>query len=156
MSLEIAKADLESKVGTETHVSDWLTMTQDRINQFAEATGDHQWIHVDVERANAESPFGSPIAHGYLTLSLLPYMTGSVDPDKPRFPNIKMGVNYGLNRVRFPSPVKVGARIRVRTALVSYEEVRGNGVQMINQRTIEVEGEKKPCCVAETVTRFYF
>jgi len=156
MSLDIAKAELQSQVGKETHVGDWVRITQERINQFAEATGDHQWIHVDVERANAESPFGSPIAHGYLTLSLVPYLTESVNPDKPRFPNIKMGVNYGLNKVRFPSPVKVGSRIRSRTSLVSFEEVRGNGIQMINQITIEVEGEQKPCCVAETVTRFYF
>ena len=156
MSLEIAKAELQSQVGKETHVGDWVSITQERINQFAEATGDHQWIHVDVERANAESPFGSPIAHGYLTLSLVPYLTESVNPDKPRFPNIKMGVNYGLNKVRFPSPVKVGSRIRSRTSLVSFEEVRGNGIQMINQITIEVEGEQKPCCVAETVSRFYF
>lgn len=156
MSIEIAKADLESKVGTETHVGEWLTVTQDRINQFAEATGDHQWIHVDVERANAESPFGSTIAHGYLTLSLLPYLTDAVNPDKPRYPSIKMGVNYGLNRLRFPHPVKVGARIRTRTRLMSYEEVRGNGIQIVNQVTVEVEGAPKPACVAETVTRLYF
>ncbi len=156
MAIEIAKADLESKLGTETHVGEWLTVSQERVNQFAEATGDHQWIHVDVERANAESPFGSTIAHGYLTLALLPYLTEAVDPDKPRYPGIKMGVNYGLNRVRFPHPVKVGARIRTRTTLLSYVEVKGNGVQIVNQVTVEVEGAPKPACVAETVTRLYF
>jgi acyl dehydratase len=156
MSIEIAKADLESKVGTETHVSEWLTVTQDRINQFAEATGDHQWIHVDVERANAESPYGSTIAHGYLTLALLPYLMEAVDPDKPRYPDIKMGVNYGLNRLRFPHPVKVGSRVRTRTKLVGYEEVKGNGIQIVNQVAVEVEGAPKPACVAETLTRLYF
>jgi acyl dehydratase len=156
MSLEIALADLESKVGKETYVGEWLTVEQDRINQFAEATGDHQWIHVDVERANAQSPFGSTIAHGYLTLSLIPYLTDAVNPDKPRYPNIKMGINYGLNRLRFPHPVKVNSRVRARTKLLSYEEVKGNGVQFVNQVTIEVEGAPKPGCVAETVTRLYF
>jgi acyl dehydratase len=131
-------------------------VTQDRINQFAEATGDHQWIHVDVERANAESPYGSTIAHGYLTLALLPYLMEAVDPDKPRYPDIKMGVNYGLNRLRFPHPVKVGSRVRTRTKLVGYEEVKGNGIQIVNQVAVEVEGAPKPACVAETLTRLYF
>ncbi|MFQ5611230.1 MAG: MaoC family dehydratase [Anaerolineae bacterium] len=156
MSLEAALADLKSKVGTETHVGDWLTITQDRINQFAAATGDFQWIHTDVDRANAESPFGATIAHGYLTLSLIPYLTESVNPDKPRYPGLKMGVNYGLNRVRFPHPVAVGARIRTRTELQSVEEVKGGGLQLVNKITVEIDGAAKPACVAETVTRLYF
>jgi len=155
MSIENAIADLQTKVGTETHVSPWLTITQERINQFAEATLDHQWIHVDPERANAESPFGGPVAHGFLTLSLIPHLTGSVDPDKPRYPGVKMGVNYGLNKVRFPSPVPVGAKIRARTTLLSFKEAKG-GLQIINQVTIEIEGQEKPGCVAETVSLLYF
>jgi acyl dehydratase len=156
MSLQSALADLQSKVGTETHVSDWLFISQDRIQQFAEATGDHQWIHVDVGRAKAHSPFGGPIAHGFLTLSLIPTLTGSVDPDRPEYPEVKMGINYGLNKVRFPNPVRVGGRVRSRTTLLSAEEVKGNGIQIVKQVTIEIEGEPKPGCVAETVSRLYF
>jgi acyl dehydratase len=156
MSLQSTLADLQSKVGTETHASDWLAIGQERIQQFAEATGDHPWIHVDVERANAQSPFGGPIAHGFLTLSLIPYLTGGVDPDKPEYPEAKMGVNYGLNKVRFPCPVRVGSRIRTRTTLLSAEEVKGNGIQIVRQVMIEIDGEAKPACVAETVTRLYF
>lgn len=155
MPLETALADLQSKVGTETHISDWLTITQERINQFAEATGDFQWIHVDEAKA-AQSPFGSTIAHGYLTLSLIPHLTGGVDPDKPRYPDVKMGINYGLNRVRFPNPVKVGSKVRTRTELQSVEPVKNNGLQMTNKVTIEIEGIEKPACVAETVSRLYF
>jgi acyl dehydratase len=156
MSLEVAKADLEAKVGTETLVSEWLTITQERIDQFAEATGDHQWIHVDRERADRESPFGTTVAHGYLTLSLLPFLSGSVNAEEPLYPDIKLGVNYGLNKVRFPNPVRVGSRVRLRNSLVSVEEVKDNGLQLVNQAYIEIEGEPKPGCVAETVSRLYF
>ena len=156
MPLQTALADLQSQVGTETQVSDWLTISQDRIQQFADATDDHQWIHVDVDRAQAQSPFGGPIAHGFLTLSLIPFLTGAVDPDKPRYPDVKMGINYGLNRVRFPHPVGVGVRIRARTTLLSAEEVKGNGIQIVNQVTMEIENQPKPGCVAETVARLYF
>ena len=156
MSLQSALADLESKIGSETHVSDWFTISQERIQQFADATEDQQWIHVNVERAQTHSPFGGPIAHGFLTLSLIPYLTGGVDPDKPEYPEAKMGVNYGLNRVRFPNPVHVGSRVRARTSLLSAEEVKGNGIQIVRQVTIEIEGQPKPGCVAETVTRLYF
>ena len=155
MSLQAALADLQSKIGAETNVSDWLTVTQDRINQFAEATGDFQWIHVDEERA-AASPFGSTIAHGYLTLSLIPYLSGSVNTEKPRYEGVKMGINYGLNRVRFPHPVNVGANVRLRTELLSVDEVANNGLQVVNKATIEIEGVAKPACVAETVSRMYF
>jgi acyl dehydratase len=156
MSLELALADLQTKLNSETHVSDWLTITQDRINQFADATLDRQWIHVDVKKASAESPFGAPVAHGFLTLSLIPFLSGNVDPDKPRYAGIKLGVNYGMNKVRFPSPVLVGSRVRARVILQSVEEVRGNGLQIISQVTIEIEGNSKPACVAETVSRMYF
>ncbi|MEM7031476.1 MAG: MaoC family dehydratase [Chloroflexota bacterium] len=156
MSLSTALTDLQSKIGTETRVSDWTTITQEQINQFAEATGDHQWIHVDIEKAN-NSPFGSTIAHGFLTLSLIPFLAGSGEPDaKPRYEGVKMGINYGLNKVRFPNPVKVGSQVRSRTELVSVEEVKGNGLQVVNKVTIEIDGVNKPACVAETVSRMYF
>ena len=155
MSLQDALKQLEQDVGKETHVSDWLEVTQERINQFADATGDHQWIHVDPERA-AQGPFGTTIMHGYLSLALIPMLTEAVAPDRPAFPGAKMGINYGLNRVRFPHPIRVGTRIRSRLRLQEFEEVKGGGVQIVNQVTIEIEGESKPGCVAETVSRLYF
>jgi len=155
MSAEELIAELESKVGTEVHIGPWLTITQERINQFAEATGDFQWIHTNVERARAESPFGTTIAHGYLTISLIPYLTESINPEKPRYPGVKMVVNYGLNRVCFPHPIIAGSRVRARTELQSLEEVKG-GLQIVNQIVVEIEGEEKPGCVAETVYRLYF
>ncbi len=156
MSRQDALADLQSKVGTEVHVSDWFTITQERINAFADATLDHQWIHVDPERAARESPFGTTIAHGFLTLSLIPYLTGAVDPERERYPGLVMAINYGLNRVRFPHPVPVNARIRARSELLGVEEVANNGLQLIHRVTIEIEGAPKPGCVAETVSRLYF
>ena len=155
MSSETLKAELEALVGTEVHVGIWLAITQERIDQFAQATEDHQWIHVDPERAKRESPFGTTIAHGYLTLSLLPYLSGYVNPEEPIYPEARWVVNYGMNRMRFPHPVKVGDRVRVRTVLQAVEEVAG-GLQIISQMTIEIEGEEKPGCVAEVVYRIYF
>jgi acyl dehydratase len=155
MSAESLKSELDSMVGTEVHVGPWLTITQDRIDQFAKATEDYQWIHIDPERAKRESPFGTTIAHGYLTLSLLPYLSGYVNPEEPIFPEASWVVNYGLNRMRFPHPVKVGDRLRARTVLKTVEEIMG-GLQIISQMTIEIEGEEKPGCVAETVYRIYF
>ena len=139
---------IKSMTGKEWGTSEWLEVTQDRINQFADATGDHQWIHVDTEKAK-QGPFGTTIAHGFLTLSLIPGLGRDL-----RFEGIKMGINYGLNRVRFPSPVKVGSRVRAVTKNLSVEDIEG-GVQVVNQVTIEVEGQDKPGCVAETVARFY-
>lgn len=156
MSYELALADLRSKVGKETHVGEWLTIDQARIDAFADATLDHQWIHIDPERASRESPFGGPVAHGYLTLSLLPHLMGRVNAEKPLYPGIKLSVNYGLNRVRFPHPVTAGSRIRARTELVSVEEVAGDGLQMVYKVTVEIDGAAKPACVAETVARLYF
>ena len=156
MSYHTALTDLRSKVGTETHLGEWLTIDQARIDAFADATLDHQWIHVDPERAARESPFGEPVAHGYLTLSLIPHLAGRVNAEKPAYPGIRLSVNYGLNRVRFPHPVVAGSRIRTRTELVSVEEVAGNGLQQINKVTVEIEGAAKPACVAETVSRIYF
>ena len=141
---------VRSMVGKEWGRSDWLEVTQDRINQFADATGDHQWIHVDPERAKA-GPFGITIAHGFLTLSLIPGLAGAL----VKVDGVRMGINYGLNKVRFPSPVRVGSRVRAVSKNVSVEDVEG-GVQVVNQVTIEIEGQEKPACVAETVSRFYF
>jgi acyl dehydratase len=129
--------------------SEWLQVDQERINQFADATGDHQWIHVDVERAK-QGPFGAPIAHGFLTLSLIPTLTGGLI----KVDGVRMGINYGLNRVRFPSPVRVGSRVKASVKNVSIEDVQG-GVQIVNEVTISIEGQDKPACVAETVTRLY-
>ena len=156
MSRQAAYTDLQTKVGAESGVGDWFSVTQEMINGFADATLDHQWIHVDVERAARESPFGAPVAHGFFTLSLIPHLTGMVEPDKPRYPGVALTVNYGLNRVRFPHPLLAGSRIRARTQLQSVEEVRGNGLQMIHNVTVDIEGVEKPTCVAEMVSRLYF
>ena len=143
-------SDLAALVGQEVAVSDWITVTQEQVNQFAEATGDHQWIHVDVERAKA-GPFGAPIAHGFLTLSMLPkFFESSLTVEQSR-----MGVNYGLNRVRFMAPVPVGSRLRGRMKLVKSEPIDNGGVQMVWETTIELEGATKPACVAESVVRRY-
>jgi acyl dehydratase len=142
--------DLAACVGQEVAVSDWIAITQEQVNLFAEATGDHQWIHVDVERAKA-GPFGGPIAHGFLTLSLLPriYETAFSVVES------RMGVNYGLNRVRFMAPVLVGARVRGRMKLLTSEAIANDGFQMTWETTIELEGSPKPACVAESVVRRY-
>ena len=148
---EIASLDeLKALVGQEVAVSDWVQISQERVNQFAEATGDYQWIHLDVERCKRESPFGGPIAHGYLTLSLLPMlMQNSV-----RMTDVRMGVNYGLNKVRFPAPVPVGSKVRSRTTVLSVEDIEG-GAQITWLVTIEREGGDKPVCVAESISRRY-
>lgn len=143
--------ELKSLVGQEVAVSDWVEISQERVNLFAEATGDHQWIHVDVERSRKESPYGSTIAHGFLTLSLLPMLMESVIS----MPASKMGVNYGLNKVRFPAPVPVGRKVRGRVALMEVEDIEG-GVQMTWKVTIEREGGNKPVCVAESLSRQYW
>jgi len=143
--------DAKGRIGEEVGVSEWLLIDQARVNGFAEVTGDHQWIHVDVERAQRESPFGAPIAHGYLTVSLLAKFAGEcVGVDGAR-----LAVNYGLNRVRFAAPVKVGSRLRARFVLGAVEDIPG-GAQVIWQATVEIEGGDKPACVAEMVTRWYF
>ena len=144
-------ADLQADVGKEIAVSDWMMISQERVNQFAEATDDPQWIHVDVERAKRESPFGGTIAHGYMTLSLIPALFEAVVDLPPG----KMSINYGLNKVRFPSPMLVGGRLRGRFKLLVVEPMDGC-VQSIWQMTIEREGSDKPVCVAESVLRKYF
>jgi acyl dehydratase len=143
--------DLKAKVGQHLGYSDYLEITQERVNQFADATGDHQWIHVDVERAKA-GPFGGPIAHGFLTLSLAPALLKDVWVVE----GAKMGVNYGLNKVRFPSPVPVGAKLRAGASLKQVDEIEGGGAQLIIEATFEVDGAPKPSCVAELVFRYYF
>ncbi len=154
MSLKSVLAQLQAQVGQEIHVSSWVEVDQERIDRFAEATGDHQWIHVDVERARRESPYKAPIAHGFLTLSMLPMLT-SDGTERSRYPGVRLSVNYGLDRVRFPAPVKAGARIRARTKLKEVAEV-SNALQLVREVTVEVEGSTKPACVAETVGRLYF
>ena len=140
--------DLPGLVGQETGVSDWLEITQDRVNQFAEATGDHQWIHIDVERATRE--MGGPIAHGYLTLSLIPFLSAGLMPVK----GVTRGINYGSDKVRFTNMVRVGKRVRLRQKLLGVE-ARSGGLQVKNQCTIEIEGEERPACVAETISVIY-
>lgn len=142
--------DLEGSIGEELAVSNWIAVDQERINQFAQATGDHQWIHIDPVRA-ASGPFGATIAHGYLTLSMLPLF---ID-DALKFEDVAMSVNYGLNRVRFMSPVTVGSELRARFRLKSLEILPDSGIQMVLEATIEKKGTDKPVCVAETVTRRY-
>ncbi len=143
-------AELEPAVGSHLGYSDWLEITQERVNLFAEATGDHQWIHVDPERAKA-GPFGAPIAHGYLTLSLVSYFL----PRIVSVEGISMGVNYGTNRLRFPAPVPVGSRIRAGAELVEAERTRDGAIQAVMRVTVEVEGSERPACVVDTVSRYY-
>ncbi len=143
-------AELAACVGQEVAVSDWLTITQQQVNLFAEATGDHQWIHVDPEKA-AKGPFGGPIAHGFLTLSLIP----SFFESSFEIVGSRMGVNYGLNKVRFTSPVPVGSRLRARMLLLATLPIDNNGVQMTWEVTVEREGSAKPVCVAESLVRRY-
>jgi acyl dehydratase len=138
------------------HVSDWLTINQDRINTFADATDDHQWIHLDAARAASESPYGAPIAHGYLTLSLSVPLRGLVDVSRPIAPGVVNVINYGLNKLRFPNAVRVGARIRGRFTLLAVEQVAPNVLQITEQYTAEVEGATKPACIAETLMRLVF
>jgi acyl dehydratase len=150
MSTTTTLAELPGLKGSELGTSDWVEVTQERVNLFAEATGDDQWIHVDVERANRESPFGGPIGHGYLTLSLLIPMWSQVLV----VTDVGMAVNYGLNKVRFPAPVPVGSKLRLTATLKDVEEVTG-GLQITATAVIEREGGDKPVCIAEPVFRFY-
>ena len=143
-------AELPGLVGTELGTSDWFEVTQERVNKFADATDDHQWIHIDVERAKKESPYGGPIAHGYLTLSLVVPLAAQV----LTVTDVAMGVNYGLNKVRFPAPVPVGSKVRASVTLTAVDEVAG-GLQLTQTVAIEREGGDKPVCIAEWVVRQY-
>jgi acyl dehydratase len=140
--------EVRAAVGSDLGTSDWLEITQERVNQFADATGDHQWIHVDPERAKA-GPFGGPIAHGYLTLSL----SNALLPEIVEVRGISMGVNYGVGKVRFPAPVPVGSRIRASASLAAVDDVAG-GVQTTMLITVEIEGGTKPACVIESISRY--
>jgi acyl dehydratase len=142
--------DVKSLIGQELGVSEWHLVTQEEINAFANATHDHQWIHLDVERAKKESPFGGPVAHGYYTLSLAPYLMSQIWS----VAGVKMGVNYGLNKLRFPAPVLIGKRVRARAKLENVEDVPG-GIQVTVGMTFEVEGGDKPVCAAEGLFRYY-
>ncbi len=142
-------SDLQGLVGQVLGVSDWVTVEQPRIDLFAAATGDHQWIHIDPARA-AAGPFGATVAHGFLTLSLLPMLFETAF----HVDDVRLGVNYGLNRVRFPAPVRAGSRLRGHFKLLSYEPLDG-GAQLVIESTVELEGSAKPACVAESVTRRY-
>ena len=151
MEIYRSVADLEAAVGRDLGPTGWFTVDQARINGFADDTEDHQWIHVDAERA-AAGPFGATVAHGFLTLSLLPYFTSQLR----QVEGIQMGINYGLNRVRFPAPVRVGSRLRARATMTELEPRDDGSVQLVTQVTIEIEDEAKPACVAELVSRYYF
>ena len=142
----IAFNDLPSLAGQELGTSEWMTIGQDRINQFADATGDHQWIHIDVERAKKDMPGGKTIAHGFLTLSLLPVLGAQI----MRVTGVSRGINYGLNKVRFTNTVQVGSRVRGRQKLLSVEK-RGDAMQMTSEFTVEIEGQDRPACVAEWI-----
>jgi len=145
--------ELRAHVGEELSVSGWLEITQALVDQFADATGDHQWIHVDVERARRESPFGGTIAHGYLTLSL--HFPPPEEGAEVKLAT-RLNVNYGLNRVRFLAPVKVGKRVRSRVKFLSLEQISDDVYQGVRQNTVEIEGEAKPAMVSEHISRFYF
>ncbi|HMJ01288.1 MAG TPA: MaoC family dehydratase [Conexibacter sp.] len=141
--------DIKSRVGQEMGVSDWHLVTQEEINAFADVTGDHQWIHVDVERAK-QTPFGGTIAHGYYTLSLVPQFSYTLFTVE----GFAFGLNYGVNKVRFPAPLPVGSKVRMRVAMSSVDDIPG-GIQMATTCTFEREGGEKPVCVAETLARLY-
>jgi len=144
--------DLIGQEGTQLGATDWLLIDQDRVNGFAEVTGDHQWIHVDVERAKAESPYRTPIAHGFLTLSLIP----ALSKDNFRVDNAKLAINYGLNKVRFLAAVPVDSRVRVRSELAEAAKVDDNTVNLTVRHTIEIDGVDKPAAVAEMIVRVLF
>lgn len=146
----VSYEELPSLAGQDVGVSDWVLIDQDRINKFADATGDHQWIHIDVERAGKEMPGGKTIAHGYLTLSLIPMLGSEI----LRVTGVSRGINYGSNKVRFTNMVPVGSRVRGRQKLIAVEPKAG-GLQMTNEMTIEIEGQDRPACVAETISLIY-
>jgi acyl dehydratase len=155
MSIELVRVQLDAQVGQDRLVTDWVSLEQPRIDLFAEATGDRQWIHVDVERAERESPLGAPVARGFLTLSLLPMLTSAGIEAESNLPGVSLCVNSGLNRVRFPAQVRAGARVRARSTVREVTDVPG-GLQVVRVVTVESEGSDKPACVAETVSRPYF
>ena len=155
MSIENVRAALLAQVGQDIHASDWLQVTQERINAFAAATGDFQWIHTNPERAAKESPWRKTIAHGYLTLSLYPLLRGIVEEGKPPYEGVRTVINYGMNKLRFVNAVREGSRVRGRSKLVAVDEFKG-GLQITEEFTVELEGETKPALVGEVLMRLYF
>lgn len=155
-AVENLTAIYTAKIGAEVHLGDWLIVDQERINAFAAASGDQQWIHTDPQRAAVESPYGATVAHGFLTLSLLPLLTASnaAGMFEKNYPGMRLRVNYGLDKVRFPAPVVTGTRIRARSVVTGVEQVAG-GVQIAYRITVEIEGGAKPACVAEQLFRLY-
>jgi acyl dehydratase len=155
MSQQSVFEDLKSQIGTEIFTSDWINVDQDRINAFAAATDDHQWIHTDPARAAKSSPYGGTIAHGYLIISLYPQMRRNVVDGVPVYPGVKSSINYGLNKLRFPNAVRAGSQVRGHTELIDVKQI-GNAIQMIEKLTVEIESEEKPACVAEAVVWLVF
>ncbi len=155
MALAEALTQLKAQVNQEIHLSDWLAIDQAMIDGFANATRDRQWIHVDPQRAAAESPYRKTIAHGYLTLSLYPLLRGLVDSGKPLAPGVTRVINYGINKLRFPNAVVVGSRIRAHCRLLSADEIKGS-LELVEEYSVEIEGQERPACVAECVMRLYF
>ena len=153
-NMQKALATLQDRLGQTTPATEWFEMTQDKINAFANVTGDHQWIHVDVERAK-DGPFGAPIAHGHLTLSLMGHLPGIEKTRGPALDGQKLAINYGFDRVRFPAPVPVGARIRAKSTL-KRAEIKGGMIEVMNEITVEIEGHDKPAVVAESLGRYVF
>jgi acyl dehydratase len=154
MTLGATRELLERRIGAPAWIGEWVEITQSRIDAFAAATGDHQWIHTDVARAALESPWKCTIAHGFLTLSLLPLLRGAADGAGQAYPGIRAVINYGLNRLRFVTAVRVGARLRIACEVLSVEAVPG-GLETVELCTVEIEGESRPACVAEWVLRLY-
>ncbi|MEQ8857658.1 MAG: MaoC family dehydratase [Pseudomonadales bacterium] len=153
-AMEKARQTLETRIGQASDPTDWFEITQDRIDKFADATLDHQWIHIDPERA-AKGPFGTTIAHGQLTMSIMSFLPGGGGTGLPAVDGVQLGINYGWNRVRFPAPVPVGAHVRTFGTLKSVE-AKGNMLELVNELTMEVKGQDKPACVAESVLRLVF
>lgn len=147
--------ELSQKIGEELHVGEWFTIDQERVDAFGKVTEDMQWIHVDPERAKENSPFKTTIAHGFLTLALLPRLTDAVDPDKPLFPTAKVTVNMGLNNVRFPYPVRVGSKICARSSLLKVTPIQ-KGLEVTREIKVQIDGVRRPACIAESVIRLYF
>ena len=153
-NLQAAYETMQGRIGQSSAPTEWFEIDQPRINGFADVTLDHQWIHVDVDRANS-GPFGTPIAHGHLTLSIMGHLPRITEETGPRLEGQKLSINYGFNKVRFPSPVPVGSRIRSQSTLKTVE-IKGGMIEVMNEVVVEVEGQEKPCCVAESLGRLVF
>ena len=153
-AMQVAYETLQERIEESGQPSDWFEITQERINDFADVTLDHQWIHIDPDRANA-GPFGTTIAHGHLTLSIMGHLPRAVEENAPRLEGQKLMINYGFDKVRFPAPVPVGARVRT-TSTLKRVEIKGGMIETMNEIVVEVEGQDKPCCVAESLGRLVF